>query len=179
MLEQIQLMLDETRIDAEPVIVSDTGTDAIIQNSSDATLVLLPFRILDIQLVDPFGGKIESLLEKLPVSALVLAAEDIDLSAEPEEGTQAEQAAVHDAADNAVKKAIKAQKAALEKANKLSEKTAQSQETEVADNADKELEKLEKETVEAEKKAAKAAVKAKDAIKEAEKLNGLDKKDNM
>ena len=74
---------------------------------------------------------------------------------------------------------FRSQKAALEKANKLSEKTAQCQKTEVNDKADKELEKLEKETVEAEKKAAKAAVKAKDAIQEAEKLNGLDKKDNL
>ena len=179
MLERINLMLEETRIEAEPIIISDIQPEMISKYSKNASIVFFPFRLTGTQLVDPFGSKIETILEHLPVSALVLAAEDIDLSAEPEEGTQAEQAAVHDAADDAVKKAISAQKAALKKANKLSEKTAQCQEKEVGEKADKELEKLEKETVEAEKKAAKAAVKAKDAIQEAEKLNGPDKKDNL
>ena len=127
----------------------------------------------------PRKWRARGILRRLDSQSLVLVAEDIGLSAEPEEGTQAKQAAVHDAADDAVKRAISAQKAALKKANKLSEKTAQCQEKEVGEKADKELEKLEKETVEAEKKAAKAAVKAKDALQETEKLNGPDKKGNL
>jgi len=59
--------------------------------------VFLPFNLVGTQLVDPFGGKIDVILEHLPVTALVLAAEDLDLAAEPEEGKQAETAAIHDA----------------------------------------------------------------------------------
>lgn len=175
---RINLMLDEIRIEAESEIISDSGAEAIPKHSCDASMVFLSFRLTGTQLVDPFGSKIETMLNHLPVTALVLAAEDIDLAAEPEEGKQAEEAAIHDAAEDAVKKSIKAQKEALETAKEYSEVTSRIQKEATHDLSDEAIHNLEKEVLEAEKKAdftarkaAKAAVKAKDALCETEKLN--------
>jgi len=182
-LEHIRQMLDETRIDAEIEIVSDTGSTAVARHSRDASMVFFPFRLMGTQLVDPFGGKLETLFEGLPVAALVLAAEDIDLAAEPEEGKAAETAAVHDAANDALKKAEKAQKAAQEAAEKAAEKKTRLQKAVDTITQDDVLFKIEKEALDADieagmiaRKAAKASAKAEAAVKTAEQLNALPRK---
>jgi len=182
--ECIQQMLDETRIDAEFEIVSDSGADTIPLHSRDDSIVFFPFRLVGTQLVDPFGGKIEAILERLPVAALVLAAEDIDLAAEPEEGEYAETAAVHDEATDAAQKAQKAQKDALEKAQKSADKKRELQKAAGKITEVEKLNRIEKEAIDADnraevaaRKAAKASVKAEAALQAAEKLNTAHRKD--
>jgi hypothetical protein len=182
--ECIQQMLDETRIDAEFEIVSGSGADTIPLHSRDDSIVFFPFRLVGTQLVDPFGGKIEAILERLPVAALVLAAEDIDLAAEPEEGEYAETAAVHDAATDAAQKAQKAQKDALEKAQKSADKKRELQKAAGKITEVEKLNRIEKEAIDADnraevaaRKAAKASVKAEAALQAAEKLNTAHRKD--
>lgn len=106
--------LDEVRIEATPKIVVQLDMNKVTEMSSDAALAFLPFRLKGNEIVGPVSGFVESLLLRLPTTALVLAAEDIDLDAEPEEGTAGEIAAAMDMLADAEKKADAAQKDAVE-----------------------------------------------------------------
>jgi amino acid transporter len=111
-VDSLKEMLEEVRIDADPEIVKDVDADSIAEYSADAALAFIPFRIKDNQVVDPFGNPMEDTLFLLPVTAMVLAAEDIDLDAEPEEGKAGEMAEAIDALEDAGKKADTATKEA-------------------------------------------------------------------
>jgi amino acid transporter len=113
-VEDLRKTLEEVRIAAEPEVVVNTNVEAVAEQSGNAALVFLPFRLRGNQLVGPFGGRVEDLLAPLPVAAIGLAAEDISLDAEPEEGKSAEIAAVLDAFSKAKKKAEKAEREAAE-----------------------------------------------------------------
>ena len=52
--------------------------------SHDAALLFLPLRIAGMSVVDPFGEPIDGLLPHLPVTALVAASQDIQLSDDEE-----------------------------------------------------------------------------------------------
>jgi hypothetical protein len=175
-MEDLRKVLDEGRIGAEPEIVGHLSADVISENSSETTLVFLPFRIKGAQLVDPFGGQLEGLLSRLPVVALVLAAEDIDLDAEPEEGKVGELAAALDVFADAEKKAREAEKAAttaLEEAEKklkeMDERIAAGGDESLKKDVKAALEARDKAT-EAARRAAKASIKAEEAARVAEKL---------
>jgi len=101
--EGLRRTLDEVRIPAEPEVVVDADPQAVAKHSSDASLVFLPFRLRGNQPVGPFGGPVEIILAALPVVALVLAAQDIDLDTEPEEGHAAEMAELLDTVADAGK----------------------------------------------------------------------------
>ncbi len=73
-IESLKEMLEEVRIEAEPEIVKDVGADTLAEYSADSSIVFLPFRIRDNQVLDPFGNSMENTLFLLPVTAMVLAA---------------------------------------------------------------------------------------------------------
>ncbi|MBU0969372.1 MAG: amino acid permease, partial [Proteobacteria bacterium] len=79
-------LMDDIRIDADPVIVPDDSVETIIEMSAQTTLVFLPCRIRENQVLDANGGSLMKLLPYLPMTALVMAAQDIDLEAEPDTG---------------------------------------------------------------------------------------------
>jgi len=176
-IESLKSMLEEVRIEAEPEIVQDVSAETIAEYSSDSSVVFLPFRIRNNQVVDPLGNPMENTLFLLPVVAMVMAAEDIDLDAEPEEGKAAEMAQASDALEDAGKKAQAAEKEA-EKAIENAEKKKEKAKTMMVDsngvNEDIKA-KVEKTAIDAEKqankmsrKAAKAAAEAETAAQEAE-----------
>jgi amino acid transporter len=176
-IESLKEMLEDVRIEAAPEIVEDVDADTLAEYSADASLVFLPFRIRNDDVIDPFGNTMDKTLFLLPVTALVLAAEDIDLDAEPEEGEAAETAETLDALEDARKKAeAKAKEAAkaaeaAEKAREEAEKlTADSKDVEadLKKKAEKTAEEAEKQAVKMARKAAKAAAKADTAAREAE-----------
>jgi len=109
-VEDLKKMLEEVRIEAEAQVVEEADADAVADESSDASLVFLPLRIRNNQPLDPFGGSLDETLFQLPVTALVMAAEDIDLDAEPEEGRAAEMASARDSLSNAQKRVHEAEK---------------------------------------------------------------------
>lgn len=86
-------VLEDVRIDADvlPIVARDCAE--IIARSANASLVFLPLRQRKARLVDPFGHPVHTLLEALPVVALVAATEDVDLDAEPEDVAPEEPAA--------------------------------------------------------------------------------------
>jgi amino acid transporter len=161
-VESLQSMLDDIRIDAEPIIVENPDADTIVQYSADSALVYLPFRIKARQVVDPFGGSMDELLFLLPVVALVLAAEDIELDAEPEEGKAAESAATLDAIEDTKKSADKAAKEAL-KAEETAQKAIEKLDEIVPELNDEQKARIHKQARAAQKEAAKAERKAKKA----------------
>ena len=83
----IEQQLDDARIPAQPILIPDTQPETVIEKSSDSDLVFLPFRIKQSMLTDTGGLSLERVLTRLPPVALVMAARDIDLDAEPEDGT--------------------------------------------------------------------------------------------
>ena len=172
-LEALRATLDEVRIEAEPRIVPNADHNALAAHSHDADLVILPFRFKGNEISGPFGTPAD-LLPRLPTTALVLAARDIDLDAEPEEGQAAEAAGALDALSEARQKAQEAEKEssaaaaeALEAEERLSEinragaRSAEVQKvmTEAGRAAAEAREQAEK----AARRAAKAQARVKDA----------------
>ncbi|MCP4577217.1 MAG: amino acid permease [Deltaproteobacteria bacterium] len=119
--ENLGLMLDDIRIQADPQVVTDPDESSIATNSGDATVVLIPFRIGSGEILAALNTNIDDLAGRGMMVALVLAAEDIDLDAEPEEGKHGEVAAALDALTAAGKKAGQLEKEATEAREKAEE----------------------------------------------------------
>lgn len=107
-LASVQHQLDEARIGAEPELVTDTKPETVVALSADSDLVFLPFRIKHSMLTDNNGYSLERVLTRLPPTALVMARQDIDLDAEPEEGHAGELAEAMDELQVEEKKVAKA-----------------------------------------------------------------------
>ena len=95
--EKLRQLLENSRIDAEPVIVPKFNVETLHDHSAKASIVLMPFRVRGEKILNPFGCQEDELVKGLPVTALILAAEDIDLGVEPEEGAAADVAKAKDA----------------------------------------------------------------------------------
>ncbi len=174
-IADLNATLEEARIEAATEVVINAGPESIVAYSNDAALVFLPFSFSRKTVAGPFGNPCGELLSHLPTTALVMAAEDIDLDAEPEEGAPGEMAAAMDNLEKARNNVETAEKNA-EKARRRMETARQELETLQARRQDPEkMKKAEKELLDAEKqvektarKAVKAAVKADDAEKYSE-----------
>ena len=79
--------LEERRIEATVEPVPDADVQAVIDQSRDASIVFLPFRVEGMRLLDPFGGPVEAALPELPLVTLVAAAKDVLLRTEEERET--------------------------------------------------------------------------------------------
>jgi amino acid transporter len=77
--------LEEYRIDAQVVALSDPDLEDVVSHSRDAALVFMSLRIEGMRLADAFGWGISAVLERLPIAALVAAAEDVRLTEERDE----------------------------------------------------------------------------------------------
>ncbi|HIJ57129.1 MAG TPA: hypothetical protein HPQ03_13550 [Deltaproteobacteria bacterium] len=172
-------VLDEVRIDAEPEVVIRPSPDAVAAYSDDAALVFLPFRFKGDQPLDPFDEKPEALLSRLRNTAMVLAAEDIQLDADPETGTAAQTAAATDALADARKKAETEEKKTEEASELAEEKLKALEEAAASGVGVEELSRLRSEAgeakqqaVQAARKAAKTQAKVELAKREAEALKG-------
>jgi hypothetical protein len=177
-LADLKNNLEEARIEAEPIIVTDADINKLSEYSADAAVVFLPFRLRGDQITCPIDGSIEKLLSRLPVTAFVLAAEDITLDAEPEEGTAGDMAVAMDALADVEKKAVEAEKEAA-KTREIAE-SARAKLVELESNPISEEEKdqflklrseadqADKEAEKAFRQAAKAKAKLEDAMKKVE-----------
>lgn len=83
-VHEIEAMLDDIRIEADPVVVDTMDVATVQAESAAAGCVFLPFRLTRDGPSGPFGGDLAELLDGLGLTALVLAASDIDLDADPE-----------------------------------------------------------------------------------------------
>ncbi len=143
----------------------------------------MPLRLNEGRPAIPFGDDLDQLLARLDRVVLVLAAEDIDLDAQPEDGLPGEMAAAMDALDAAEKKAHDADKDAKKAVRTMEEKQAQLAAAVEQSPEDNEIEKMEKEAKLAEdaankavRRSAKATARVQNAQSEAEALGGLPEK---
>ena len=172
---RLSTFLEDVRIEAEAVEIVNSDAETIAAWSRDAALVFMPFQLKQDSSVDPFGGPIQDLLPRLPSTVLVLAAEDIALDAEPEEGKAGEIARALDNLSDAEKNALKAEKAAERASREFDDKLkdlakAQSSKDDAkVDKVKKAVFEAEAEAVKASRKAAKAEAKIRLAAEEAEK----------
>ncbi|MBC2712962.1 MAG: amino acid permease [Desulfosarcina sp.] len=180
--ENLNKILEDIRIDATAHIVEGFDADTIVQQSADAAFVFLPMKIEQNRILDPTGKSFERSLPRLPVSAVVMAAEDIDLDAAPEEGLAAQVARAADDLEAARKKAAAAEKAAavkkaaLEKLNNrfkaLEEKgVSGAVPLDARENLKDEIKEAESGAEKAYRRAVKAKVKADDAAKTVDAMN--------
>ncbi len=183
-LENLHKTLQDVRIEAEPIVVKNLNEDTIVGHSSEASMVFLPFRLKRNQVVSPMGAELDSLVSRLPIVAMVLAAKDIELDAEPEEGTVGEMAAALDALADAEKKARDMEKEA-EKAAKEAEEKLHEVKFAMASGPQEDLEskigaasEAKAKALEEARRAAKAWAKAENAAREAESLGvNIDQQD--
>jgi amino acid transporter len=114
LLGTVREMLEAARIDAEPTVVDGGAGDALAEHSRASSIVFLPLEIHGEHQVDPFGHEAKDVVRRLPVVALVMAAQNVELDAQPDEGKRAEDAALRDRYDDASKLAGRAAKRAEE-----------------------------------------------------------------
>lgn len=176
--DNLKKTLEDVRIEAEGVVLESVDPEVIVEHSKNASLVFLPLSFKDNRIMDATGKSLSRFLPKLPVSALMLASQDIDLDAQPEEGAAAKMAAATDALKKAQEKAAVAEKD-VEKERKKSDKlkvrlTEMEQkgksgaiDLEKRNTLKNELETSENKLEKAFRRAAKARVKADDAARAA------------
>lgn len=78
--------LAQIRIDAEVVVVGDVERATVVAQSHASAMVFLPFRVHGGRFYSPFGWEIDAAMPQLPIVVLALAAQDVDLDADPDEG---------------------------------------------------------------------------------------------
>jgi len=81
----LQERIEEIRIDADVVTTKDQDEDTVVGASQSSSLVFLPFRIHGGRFYAPFGWEIGPALARLPIVVVALAAEDVDLEADPDQ----------------------------------------------------------------------------------------------
>jgi len=108
-IDLLEQQLDDARIPAQPVLVPDMLPETVVGESAGSDLVFLPFRIRQSMLTDVGGLSLERVLTGLPPVALVMAARDIDLDAEPEEGVAGQLAEAMDNLHDAERRLIRTQ----------------------------------------------------------------------
>jgi amino acid transporter len=156
----LEKSLSDFRIDAVPEIVPTRDTKTVVAYSADAALVFFPFLLKNYTPLDPFGNSLDLLFTRLPAAVSVLAAMDIDLEAEPDEGGAADLAAAKDAFYGALKKTEKAEQEA-HAASKLAEEKLIKLQAAALSNADEDtVRRLNAEALSAKEEAVKAARKA-------------------
>jgi amino acid transporter len=185
-VEDLRKTLEEFRISAEPEVLVNTSVETVAEHSGNAALVFLPFRLKGDHLVGPFGGRVEDLLAPLPVTAIGLAAEDISLDAEPEEGKSAEMAAALDAFSDAKKKAEKVEREAAEdhgyaekKLSELREAAAASVDEEVRSDIEAAALDVMELANRAARRQTEAQAKMEDAAKKAEAVGASPEEDSQ
>ena len=176
-LDEIRLRLEEVRIDAEPVVVDEANDEVLKEQSSGASIVFLPFRIYGGRFYHPFGGEVAGVLPELPIVVLSLAAQDVDLSAEPEEGTQGEVASALDRVEDAEKElekleteAASAAKAAEDLSADLSTIVSEGTDADAITQKRAEAEKAQQAAQDAAHRAERAAALKEAAAKEAAEM---------
>jgi amino acid transporter len=155
-------LLAAARIDAR---ICPVEPDAPLP-SSGADMVFFPFSLRNNVIIPPLDMPLDDLLQCLPAAAMVLAAEEIDLDATPEEGIAGEVAAAADALARA-RKRVQGAAAAARDARDAYEKVKRQLDNAIQGTLDGEqlsdllrsLEEAEREVVRTGRKAAREEAK--------------------
>ena len=172
----LEQMLDEVRIVAEPVVAKDVSPQTVLEHSGESSIVFLPFRLTEDGPLSVTGDSLNDYVDSLGLVALVLARQDIVLDADPEAGEYGEVAQAVDKAEQTQKTAAKIEKQAA-KVEKHVEKARQKVEKAHAAGEQEQLPELqdaqsaaEEEAQRSRRRVVKARVKAEEAAREAQEL---------
>jgi hypothetical protein len=88
-VDRVSALIKRSRIDATVAVVDATPA-SFITAMSGATFALAPLRVRRGVAIGPFDTSLGMIVESLPLSALILATEELDLDADPEVGDLAE-----------------------------------------------------------------------------------------
>jgi amino acid transporter len=121
---RLRELLTVARIEAEAIPVENAGAETMAGHSAAASIVFLRFAIREGRFHGPFGGDLDPLLARLPVVVLTLAARDVDLEADPDEGEARERARILDRYQDA-RKGFQQARAAAEKAEQAVARSSQ------------------------------------------------------
>jgi amino acid transporter len=159
-LEEAKAIFSAARIEAETELVIGAGSESIATHSAGASIVFFQFGIRDGKIVDPFGNDVSAILPNLPMVVMSMAAQDVELDAQPDEGSAAESAALLDRVADVRKRAATAQKQSEEAAQAASRAVTKLAEA-ATEGVDQEaLEKLRKDVESAQEQAQEAARRA-------------------
>jgi hypothetical protein len=177
--QEIERLLREARIPAEAIVVDACDEATLVGRSGDASMIFLPLRISEKGASLAVGETpIDGLASKLPAAALVLAAQDISLDPEPEEGEHGTIARAVDEARDAERSAKAAEKKAVEaeaRATKAREKLVAAEpdpEPDARTKLEQAVAEAEREVEDTKRRAARSRAKADDAAREAAELTG-------
>ena len=185
-LENLQTTLEGIRIEAHPEVVEDASAEEFEERSGESSIVFLPFRIRGTRMMGPFGKPLTELIPLVKVAVPVLASEDIDLEAEPDEGKAAEIAEAHDrfkdshaaarGAEEEAQSALRAAEEAEKRINEMIEKARPGVDREVMGEIDAAVlaaGQARENALRAARRAAKARAKAEAAMKKAADLGAV------
>ncbi|MGE0280498.1 MAG: amino acid permease [Rhizobiaceae bacterium] len=98
--------LKEVRIAGEILAVKMTNGDStqLVEVSRTSSIVFMELKLRRGRFVDWLDNDLSDLLPGLPLCVLAIAAGDLDLAADPDEGEESRRAAVRDALDDALEK---------------------------------------------------------------------------
>lgn len=167
--------LDNMRIECTLEVIEFPTAEEAATLCAATSLVFLPFKLKASRPTSPVTDDLPLLLSKLPATAMVLATEDIDLTAEPDEGKPAEIAAAVDevlAAQEQVKEAKELAEVAEEVLEATEKETVSETDTgtKVVKENKKEVNKKIEELNKAKGKVNKALDKVEKATKKAEEM---------
>jgi hypothetical protein len=171
-------MLEEIRIRARVEIAPGASEDEIARLSEGAGITLQPFRLDDSGPGCPLDVDLDVLLPRLGLAALVLAAEDIDLASDPEEGRHGLIARAVDEAERTARAAGVVEREAEAAAERLERARAElaaarsAGDDEAIARLEREAEKAEEEADHAHRRAARNRAKADSAQREKQQLTG-------
>ncbi|MEX1279921.1 MAG: amino acid permease, partial [Acidimicrobiia bacterium] len=97
----LEALLDEARIPAEVVTVPDGEVESLIGVCGDASMVIIPMRIRSGEILDPAGRPLDPVVERLPMTAAIMAGAPFQLVVQPDEGPGAAVAEAEEAVDQA------------------------------------------------------------------------------
>lgn len=84
-VQEIEKRLADVRIEAEPVVLEGGGSEALLAACRDASLVFIPVTMHGGRFYGPYGTEGDALLSHLPITVLAIAAEDVELGADPDQ----------------------------------------------------------------------------------------------
>ncbi len=179
-LKEVKAVLAAARIEADTELVVDADSDSIVTHSSNASIVFLQFGIRDGRIVDSFGNDVSRILPPLPMVVMSMAAQDVDLDAQPDEGSAAQSAAILDRVSDAQRRADRAHHQAADAAE-AARRAVSALADAASEGVDQQtIEKLRDELEDAQEEAQKAARRAvvtsgrREAAERAAREAGLD-----
>ncbi|HUU71945.1 MAG TPA: amino acid permease [Burkholderiales bacterium] len=159
-LKEVKAIFSAARIEAETEVVVDADSQSVVTHSAAASIVFFQFGIREGRIVDPFGNDVNAILPDLPMVVMSMAAQDVDLDAQPDQGNAAQSAALLDRVEDARKRAARAQQQAEEAATAASRAVSLLTETATRGADQESVEKLRKDVEAAQEQAQEAARRA-------------------